>query len=153
MPPLFTEAQPLWAHRPSAVFIQRSETTQGGLQPEFARILAAINPLNNLLSELDSFLTIENYNGFELRLDQRARDKARRYLVRANLVVLPMPELTPDGEGGIDIEWENEGRHLALNFSANGNGDFVSWREPDARYEGAPVTEALLIEKLDWLMS
>jgi hypothetical protein len=106
------------------------------------------------LRELDRLLTLENYNGLTLQVTQYAYETARHYLTQAsNGLILLEPEFTPDGEGGIDIEWENKGRRLALNFSADGRGDFISWREPDARYEGERAEEALFLEKLDWLTS
>jgi hypothetical protein len=92
-------------------------------------ILASASPLNTLLRQLDGYLRAENYNGFVLRLDGAAHTRARTYLEDAsNVTVYPMPELTPDGDGGIDIEWENKGRHLALSVMA-GQPDFISWRE------------------------
>ena len=107
-----------------------------------------------LLKELRRFLAIENYNSLTLQLSTPAYEKARTYIEKAGQrYILPTPEFTPDGEGGIDIEWEYQGRHLALNFSAQGDGDFVSWREPNGRYEGEPATESRFIQKLDWLLS
>src|SRR5690242_5299217 len=105
------------------------------------------------LRELDRLLTLQNQNGLALQATQIAYENARAYLtVASNGWILPDPEFTPDGEGGIDMEWENRGRRLALNFSSDGRGDFVSWREANARYEGAPSDERVFLEKLDWLM-
>lgn len=107
-----------------------------------------------LFPALRNLKTLNNENGLTLRASDDAYANACRYLEAAGEQFrLPMPEFTPDGEGGIDIEWESQGRHLAINFSAEGNGDFVSWREPGGRYEGEPATEGLFIEKLDWLLS
>lgn len=106
------------------------------------------------LKELDRLLTLQNENGLTLQATRSAYENARHYLTEVSKrLILPVPEFTPDGEGGIDIEWENKGRRLALNFSSDGSGDFISWREPNARYEGAPVEGQLLLAKLDWLMS
>jgi hypothetical protein len=106
------------------------------------------------LRELYRLLTLENDNGLILQPTRNAFENTRYYLTEASKgLVLPVPKFTPDGEGGIDIEWENSGRRLALNFSADGTGDFISWREPDGRYEGEPAEGLLFLEKLDWLMS
>jgi hypothetical protein len=106
------------------------------------------------LRELNKLLTLENHNGLTLQATKNAYENARAYLTAASKGwILPIPEFTPDGEGGIDIEWENKGRRLALNFSSDGHGDFISWREPNSRYEGARTEERLFLEKLDWLMA
>jgi hypothetical protein len=106
------------------------------------------------LRELDRLLTLENHNGLTLQASKTAYDNAKAYLTAASKGwILPTPEFTPDGEGGIDIEWENNGRRLAINFSGDGQGDFISWREPHARYEGQPFNERLFLTSLDWLMS
>lgn len=107
------------------------------------------------LRALDALLTLENYNGFTLQPTLRAYRNARRYLESAsNVMLIPTPEFTPDGEGGIDIEWESQGRRLALSCRARGNErDFISWREPAGRYDGSPATQRLLNARLDWLTS
>jgi hypothetical protein len=106
----------------------------------------------DLFNALTALLTLENHNGLVLQATPEAYKNARTMLENASsLINIPMPEFTPDGEGGIDIEWQRNGRHLALNFSGSGEGNFISWREPHARYEGAPAANEILIDKLDWL--
>lgn len=106
------------------------------------------------LRELDALLTLENYNGFTLQATTRAYRRARGYLEKASYVMrFPLPEFEPDGEGGIDIEWEINGRHLALSCRARDeHDDFISWREAGGRYDGNPATQQLLNERLEWLM-
>jgi hypothetical protein len=106
-----------------------------------------------IFKELDALLTLENTNGFKVQATPCAYENARRYLESAsNVILLPQPEFTPDGEGGIDIEWENQGRRLALSCRAEHNqSDFISWREPGGRYDGREASENLLNERLDWL--
>lgn len=106
-----------------------------------------------IIRELQSFLTVENYNGLELQLGTSAYERAEAYLLAASATrMLLKPEFTPDGEGGIDIEWENNGRHLALSIRPAGvEPEFISWREPHCRYEGAPATVELFQTRLDWL--
>ena len=117
------------------------------------RFSAASTDTLPFLRALDALLTLRGYNGFTLQPTTRAYQNARRYLESASYVMLiPTPEITPDGEGGIDIEWENQGRRLALSCRARENEiDFVSWREPAGRYDGSPATQRLLNERLDWL--
>jgi hypothetical protein len=106
------------------------------------------------LRELDRLLTLENYNGFTLQASQWAYDCARSLLDAASeQMIIPLPEFTPDGDGGIDIEWEYSGRRLALSCSANPNSpNFISWREPQGRYEGDEASGELLNNRLEWLM-
>jgi hypothetical protein len=120
----------------------------------YVRTFAADTDSIAIITELRSFLRIENYNGFKLQLSTAAYEKAESYLeVASSTIRLSQlkPEFTPDGDGGIDIEWERNGRHLALNFGASGEDNFISWREPLGRYEGEPATKELLMEKLRWL--
>lgn len=102
------------------------------------------------LGELDALLNLESYNDFVLQPTPYAYNNARRYLENVSGTVFP--EFTPDGEGGIDIEWEYQGRRLALSCRARGiERDFISWREATGQYEGGPASQSLLNEKLDWL--
>jgi hypothetical protein len=121
----------------------------------YRRFEAASTDTLPFLRALDALLTLENYNGFTLQATPQAHRNAKRYLENASYVIhIPMPEFTPDGEGGIDIEWENNGRHLALSCRARpDNPDFISWREPQGRYDGRPANQALLNERLEWLLS
>lgn len=114
------------------------------------RFHAATTTDIRFLRELDALLNLENYNDFVLQPTPYAYDNARRYLENVNRTVFP--EFTPDGEGGIDIEWEHQGRHLALSCRARDiERDFISWREATGQYEGEPASQFLLNEKLDWL--
>ena len=107
------------------------------------------------LRELDRLLTLENYNGLTLQATRNAYENARNYLTDASKgLILPMPEFTPDGDGGIEIEWERYGRRLVISFKAHeGDIDFISWREPHDRYEGGEATKDLFKNRLNWLLS
>lgn len=115
------------------------------------RFHAATTTDINLLRALDALLSLNDYNGFTLRPTPYAYDNARHYLEYMNRSLLP--EFTPDGEGGIDIEWEYRGHHLALSCRAKNNErDFISWREAAGHYNGDTASQPLLIDRLDWLM-
>lgn len=107
------------------------------------------------LRELHRLLTLENYNGLTLQAAKNAYEKAREYLTDASKrMILPMPEFTPDGDGGIEVEWERNGRRLVISFKAHeGDTDFISWREPEGRYDGREATKELLQDRLNWLLS
>ena len=114
------------------------------------RFHAATTTSIRLLRELDALLNLENHNGFTVQPTSHAYDNARRYLEGVDRTVFP--DFTPDGEGGIDIEWEYQGRHLALSCRARENErDFVSWREAAGQYEGEPASQSLLNNRLSWL--
>ncbi len=120
----------------------------------YARFEAGITDAVPLFRELDAFLKAENYNGLTLQLDPKAHKSACLLLKRASQDYrLAMPEFTPDGDGGIDIEWERNGRRLVLSFKADqADTDFISWREGQGRYDGAPSSVELLKDRLDWLL-
>jgi hypothetical protein len=107
------------------------------------------------LRELERLLALEDYNGFTLQPSPHAGRNARRYLMYAsNRMHLPEAEFTPDGEGGIDIEWDYNGRRLALSCrSTSDSSDFISWREAGREYDGAEASQELLDERLKWLIS
>ena len=106
------------------------------------------------LRELDRLLTLENYNGLFLQATHKAYEKARDYLTDASKgLILPPAEFTPDGDGGIEIEWERSGRRLVISFKAHeGDVDFISWRELQGRYEGGEATKDLFKDRLNWLL-
>src|SRR5689334_4926919 len=92
-------------------------------------LMSASTDSIGFIRELDKLLTLENYNGYTLQASTHAYRSARGYLENASSVMrIPRPEFSPDGEGGIDIEWEYNGRHLALSCRARpDNPDFISW--------------------------
>lgn len=111
---------------------------------------AISNRKADLLSELREFLTKENYNGLELRLSPSAHIRAEAYLEASSFD--ENPELTPDGDGGIDIEWEQNDRRLILGVrSPSNDADSICWRDPGGRYEGGAASRELLSERLIWL--
>lgn len=107
------------------------------------------------LRELEKLLILEDYNGFTLQPSPRAGRNARQYLTNASYKIsLPEAEFTPDGDGGIDIEWEYNGRRLALSCRATlDSSDFISWREVGKEYDGREASQELLDERLKWLIS
>jgi hypothetical protein len=72
------------------------------------------------LTELDALLG----NGevpHDLRPTGHAYFNARKKLIETSALLSSKPELVLDGEGGIDIEWENDGRSLL--YACRGNPD------------------------------
>jgi hypothetical protein len=106
------------------------------------------------LSALNELLTLENENGYTFQACLRAHRHAEIYLEAATAIIgadFPAPEFVPDGEGGIDIEWSNNARHLTLSCRATaGQNDYIYWEE-NGVYDAKDFSLALLISQLKWL--
>ena len=87
------------------------------------------------------------YNGYLIRPSALAWANARMALL-ATYNVMIEPELTPDGDQGIDIEWEKDGREVCASCRGDGSIWLVS-REKNAEYIGHAPAE--LQERLAWL--
>lgn len=127
--------------------------------PAYYRSFAAGQDTDSIfiINELRSFLWLENHNGLELQLSPDAHKKAEEYLQTVGSTIRLSqlrPEFAPDGDGGIEIEWERRGRRLVVSFKAHpADRDFISWREPQGRYDGREATKELLQDRLNWLLS
>jgi hypothetical protein len=105
------------------------------------------------IQEMAGFLTAENHNDFELRLMPQVYRRAAAYLEGAGQrIALSRPEITPDADGGIEIDWEKGNRRLTLSCRKDVKEDFISWRKGNDPYEGGEASQALLNKKLDWLI-
>lgn len=109
------------------------------------------------LPELDRMLTLENANGYHFQASPKAHSHAKAYLEVAYAIAslcdarLPRPRFMPDGESGIDIEWEKGARNLTLSCRGlDHQQDFIYWEENGA-YDGKDASLTLLMDKLDWL--
>jgi hypothetical protein len=121
----------------------------------YVRSFAADTGNYFLIKELRGFLALENYNDFELQLLPDVYERAAAYIqgIRGINLKKATPELIPDADGGIEIEWENQGRRLVLTCRKRADEDFISWREAGGRYEGSQASQQVLNDKLDWLIS
>jgi hypothetical protein len=99
-------------------------------------------------------LGLPNTNGYTLQPTTKAYEHAKAFLKNAQAILgprLPRPSFMPDGEGGIDIEWERGDRNVTLSCRGRADQtDFIYWEE-NGDYEGRDATLALLIVKLPWL--
>ena len=121
----------------------------------YVRPFTADTESHFLIQELRSFLATENYNDFELQLLPDVYERAAVYIqgIRGINLKRIKPEFTPDADGGIEIEWDHQGRRLVLSCRRRAGEDFISWREAGGRYEGDRASQRLLNDKLDWLIS
>jgi len=118
------------------------------------RTFAASTDTIPFLSELDRMLGLENANGYTFQATTKAHEHAKIFLKDAQAILgasLPRPSFMPDGEGGIDIEWDRGDRNVTLSCRGRANQiDFIYWEENGA-YDGHDASLALLISKLNWL--
>lgn len=104
-------------------------------------------PLGDQVAKLKALAP--EYNGVRLRPSDAAFDRLLEF--QAALSGFPVPELTPDGDGGFDVEWEAHDRRVVFNCPEYAQQKtLLCWKFVD-RYEGAEATPELLIEKLNEL--
>lgn len=104
-------------------------------------------PLGDQIATLRALAA--EYNGFRLRPSDAAFDRLWEF--EAVLSQFPVPELTPDGDAGFDVEWEAHDRRVVFNCPENTQQKTVLCWKFAGRYEGADITPELLIQKLNEL--
>lgn len=62
------------------------------------------------------------------------------------------PAIIPDGEGGIDLEWESADKHLMLSFRNVPERKDILYYQYNDEYGGDEINLPLLKEKLQWLI-
>jgi hypothetical protein len=117
---------------------------------------SAVDPVADVFRKLDALLKLENSNGYEFRASEHAHRNARSYLEGIRFLMetnyLLNPDLVPDGEGGIDIEWEFGDKQITLSCRARENQqDFIYWQQGD-HYQAADASPTLLRDRLNWLI-
>lgn len=109
------------------------------------------------IRDLDSLLTLENANGYTFQASVHAYNRAKTYMrVLAHFIrPLPRPEFVPDGEGGIDIEWEHGSKRFAISCRATPDQqDCLFWRDlNEGGYQASEVTVGRIVDRIDWLRS
>jgi hypothetical protein len=117
----------------------------------------AVDRTEEVLGELDALLRVENSNGYTFQASRHAYENARAYLESIRFSISSdfryRPTLIPDGEGGIDIEWESGRKRVAISCRANQDQqDCIYWREVGAgNYEARDVSPDGLRDRLTWL--
>jgi hypothetical protein len=139
------------------MIIDATTTTPTYVTPEtayFRRFESASTDSIPFLVELDRMLMLENANGYTFQATTKAHEHAKIFLEAAKALLgqsLIRPSFMPDGEGGIDIEWERGDRNVTLSCRGRANqNDFIYWEE-NGDYDGRDASLALLIKKLIWL--
>jgi hypothetical protein len=102
--------------------------------------------MDNLTEQLESFVGLQRPNGF-IAPSRRVAETAKALL--SSIPNAPEPEVTPDAEGGIDVEWEVGGRQLTL--WCNPSGSSLCYREEGGRYAGESADN--LAARIQWLVS
>lgn len=115
--------------------------------------IAATDTLG-FLPQLNALLTVENANGYTFQASPYAYENAKSYVQIARAILglsFISPEFIPDGEGGIDIEWNNDNRNVTLSCrGTDTQNDYIYWEE-DGAYDARDASLALLIHRLNWL--
>lgn len=131
------------------------------LLPQRPRYSVAFQPAEtdtiNFIRDLVALLTVENANGYTFQASLHAYERAKTYMRLLTLFArpLPRPEFVPDGEGGIDIEWERGQKRLAISCRANPEQqDCIYWRDLDkGGYEAGEITLGCMMDRMNWLRS
>ncbi len=122
--------------------------------PNYLLVAAASTSTTPFQSALDELLTLENVDGYTFQACLRARVHAELYLEAGTAIMgtdFPAPEFIPDGEGGIDIEWNRNQRTVTLSCRGNASqDDYIYWEE-NGEYEAKDATLTRLIHRLNWL--
>ncbi|SRR5712692_1120319 len=158
MPQIVTNSQPIWAHSPPRL-IRHSDSTSDRLREAVRLIVLDIerrlNPVTRLRNQLEALLDVDDANGYRFRPTGYAYQNAQAYLEGLGNLVEPLyfgsPSLTSDGEGGIDIEWEGNGRQVTLSCRAGNNQQDFLYRQEGDSYEARDLTPDTLQETLIWL--
>lgn len=86
------------------------------------------------------------YNGCRIRPSVHAFEVLNQF--RPVFADYPSPELTPDGDAGIDVEWANGDQRVCFLCPENPDQKItLCWRFT-SRYEGGDMSATLLSEKL-----
>jgi hypothetical protein len=99
-------------------------------------------------------LTLENANGYIFQASPKAYETAKAVVEFAHAALgtrFIRPEFMPDGESGIDIEWEHGPRNLTVSCRGRDRQtDFLYWEE-NGEYEGQDASLSLFLDRLNWL--
>lgn len=108
----------------------------------------------NLLDELNS-LKNDEYDEEFLAPTKYAYDLAQSFLDDAFRLYergLPTPNIIPNGEGGIRLEWISDSRELRLICpSQNDKPAYIYYQEGNEYSVETDATPSMLITRLDWL--
>ena len=115
----------------------------------------AIDPVSELFDKLDSMQNLENAHGYTFSATPHAYKNAKLYLEGIRFQMSAdfrlRPSLMPDGEGGIDIEWESGEKEITLSCrGSESQQDFIYWQGD--KYDAGDATPELLRERLGWLI-
>ena len=111
----------------------------------------------SFIRDLDALLTLEKSNGYTFQATPHAYTRAKTYMrVLTHFArPLPRPEFAPDGEGGIDIEWELGSKRFAISCRATSDQqDCLYWRDLDkGGYQATEVTLGGMMNRINWIRS
>ncbi len=103
------------------------------------------------LKELDSLLNDSEIPGV-LRPTYYSYSNARKRLVETSALLNDRPELILDGEGGIDIEWEVDGRQLMYACRGDSSQRDYIYFQSGRTYGGRDYSAIYSTDRLNWLL-
>lgn len=116
---------------------------------------ASIPSLEMANKKLNNLLNNKNIDGYIFKPTVHALKAARKYLLMAHIIMGQFyfdPAIIPDGEGGIDLEWESADKHLMLSFRNVPERKDILYYQYNDEYGGDEINLPLLKEKLQWLI-
>ncbi len=158
MPPTVTEAtmpRPVQAKPTQRYDIWRDLLRD--LAPEVDRTIW----IEAIKHDLESLLANENTNGYVFRPTGHAYHNARHWIKTAYGLMGNLyfrPSFTPDGEGGIDIQWTYKEKEVSFSCRAKAEyQDYIYWQSEDdygaieVSLETYQKARLNLKDRLEWL--
>lgn len=127
----------------------RQTPIKGGRIGEFVQ-QDGVTWTSESFSELDALLSAELPS--TLRPTYYSYSNARKRLIEMSALLSVKPEIALDGEGGIDIEWEMNGRELMYACRANPNQCDYIYFQAGSVYGGNDYSAIYSTDRLNWFL-
>lgn len=110
--------------------------------------------LESILDELELLESLQDYEeeGYIFKPTPSAYARTKGYILEAYRVLLadfPRPKIEPDGEGGIVLDWRNNGKIIRLSCRAKKTQtDYIYTSE---KHGAKSASDTYLLQCLNWL--
>jgi hypothetical protein len=133
----------------------RFKTSPGGVFTAPMAVPHISEQLKSAFDDLDGLLRTSNANERQFRPTNHAYIQAKSWIAQANSILgrrFIRPSLTPDGEGGIDIEWVFGTREIMIGCRALDSQPDQIYYQAGEEYGAVRLSTATLKKQLDWLL-